>query len=53
MGVTEIGFGHLVRSDGAQPHLVNIQFQKKVQLEVLASVDMLFLLACLIHGIRG
>ena len=23
-----------VRSDGAQPHLVNIQFQKKVQLQV-------------------
>ena len=43
---------HRCRSDGAQPHLVNIQFQKKVQLEVLASVDMLFLLACLIHGIH-
>ena len=25
-----------VRSDGAQPHLVNIQFQKKVQLQVSA-----------------
>jgi hypothetical protein len=24
----------LARSDGAQPHLVNIQFQKKVQLQV-------------------
>jgi hypothetical protein len=34
------------RSDGAQPHLVNIQFQKKVQLQVPASVEMLLL--CLV-----
>ena len=28
-------FWVFVRSDGAQPHLVNIQFQKKVQLQLV------------------
>ncbi|PWZ18654.1 ATP-dependent DNA helicase PIF1 [Zea mays] len=35
-----------LESDGAEPHLMNIQFQKKMQLQVPTSVGMLFPLAC-------
>lgn len=34
--VAYAGLCFATRSDGAQPHLVNIQFQKKVRLQVVA-----------------
>mgnify|MGYP003702017583 CR=1 FL=1 len=38
-----------VRSDGAQPHLVNIQFQKKVQLQVSGEGFLTWAQFCLIR----
>ncbi|ONM41506.1 hypothetical protein ZEAMMB73_Zm00001d044522 [Zea mays] len=41
-----LAFFLIKKSDGAEPHLMNIQFQKKMQLQVPTSVGMLFPLAC-------